>query len=416
MNKSSKSLAMGAVIALCVAMVVWTGIGYNTLSLYAAPVTEEFGIGRTQFMSCLTAIALFNSLGQMFLFGTLAEKLGTRRYFIICCILGTVGFAIQAFSQNFPMLLAGTIILGCGMPGLSITMANLVVDKWFKKNQTQMCSYAQTASAVGGIVFSAIWGILIANLGWRIPFMITVAIAAVSTIAIMFIYKGDPDDLGVAPMFADEAPAADEAVADAPAEAVSGLTFAEAVKSPKFYMQILCFFLAGATTYGVFNQLALFASDSGAAAIAGTIVSVALIAQAVGMMVLSPIADKAGVKWLVLIALVALIAGCAIVFVTGGQLNVPLLYVVGACVGFSTAGSQMPMGAAVREAFGSRDFGKILGIMVGVVSLGASAGPMIMSAFYDIFGNYQLGLIVMMVASAAYILMMFPATAKAYKD
>lgn len=90
----------------------------------------------------------------------------------------------------------------------------------------------------------------------------------------------------------------------------------------------------------------------------------------------------------------------------------PLLYVVGACVGFSTAGSQMPMGAAVREAFGSRDFGKILGIMVGVVSLGASAGPMIMSAFYDIFGNYQLGLIVMMVASAAYILMMFPATAR----
>ena len=46
-------------------------------------------------------------------------------------------------------------------------------------------------------------------------------------------------------------------------------------------------------------------------------------------------------------------------------------------------------GAILREYFGRASFGRILGIMMGIVSIGAIIGPSIAGWTFDTLGNYH---------------------------
>lgn len=405
-NRSSKRYATTTVVAMCCMVTFAAGIAWNTFPLFATPIIEEFGCLRTEFTVGITLVNVVNALISMFFYGRMVERLGMRNYTLLCTVVAILAFVSFALAQNVYFIWLGGALFGFGSAGLSINTINVIVDRWFKKSQGKLVGIPQTCSAVAGIVFASVWAYLIAELGWRLPFWIICACGLLTMVLIGVLYKGDPKDLGVEPMYADEV--ADEAGTDDFMDDDGGIAYKDLFKTRQFWLMAVAYLCNGLLAFAIMSNLALFAFDFGFGEQVGFVLSVALVAQAVSFLVAGPIIDRFGSKWCVLVSLVLLSAGC-LMFATE-SLSLVTLLVAAALVGFNSGAAQMPMGASVREAFGRREFSKKMGTVTSFTLFGFAFGPSVLSVFYDVMGTYQAGLYVMVVIAAFAAALMFAAT------
>ena len=100
-NRLSKTrtsqYAWMAFAAICVMAVVWTGIQFNCMNLYAAPVVEDLGISRTQFMVVLSIPGAISAIISLFFFGPLEQRFGIRRMMLVGGTINTLSFLAWTF-------------------------------------------------------------------------------------------------------------------------------------------------------------------------------------------------------------------------------------------------------------------------------------------------------------------------------
>ncbi|MDJ1649893.1 MULTISPECIES: MFS transporter [Gordonibacter] len=407
----TKRYATNTVIAMCIAVVFSAGIAWNTFPLFADPIISEFGCTRTEFTFGITLVNVVNAIISMFFYGRMVEKLGMRKYLLLCNTVALLAFVSFACAQNVYFIWLGGALFGFSSAGMSINTVNVIVDRWFMKNQAKYISIPNTFSAVAGIAFASLWALLIANLGWRIPFWIIVACGVVSWVLISLFYKGDPKDLGVAPMYANEVKT-DGENGDDFMDDEGGVSYRGIFKTYQFWLMALGYFGNGLLAFAIMSNLALFAGDFGFGNQSGFILSVALVAQAVSFALVGPIIDKFGSRWGVAVSSLV-IAVAAVIFLMGGNtggLSPVLMYAAAVCVGFTSGAAQMPMGVSIREAFGRKEFSKKMGTVTSFCLFGFAFGPTILNAFYDIAGTYQTGLMAMIATAVATIVLLFIAT------
>lgn len=386
---------------------IWIGIGWNTISLYADPVISDWGIGRTQFMLCITLVSGGNTIVSLLAYGQIEARLGIRKVMVLGGCASTVAFAIMALSQNLPMLYVGAALFGFGVAFLSNNTFMTAVNHWFAKRQGTMTGIVTTVGSASGILFATVMAIVIGAVGWRLGFGITAIASALATIVVFVLYKGDPEQLGELPLYAESKPESSNK-ADGTMEEAEGIGYADMFKTPQFYLIVLAFTCGGIACYAAFSNLAIFAVDLGYEAFSGAALSIALAASAVGMTPGGIIVDKLGAKWMIALCCILLIAGMAILMMT--EIPLPLLFASCVLLGLGYCLCQVPAGAAVMDAFGPKEYSKKLGTCAGFVYLGVALAPVVMSAFYDLTGTYQLSLIILVAMSIATAVLIFPAT------
>ncbi len=129
--------------------------------------------------------------------------------------------------------------------------------------------------------------------------------------------------------------------------------------------------------------------------LAGTFLSVALIASALFFVPAGAIIDKMGTKWMVAIA-VAFLGGGFLLLLFGGT-SLWMTYGAAALIGAASDACQLPFGISVREAFGSKEYSKKLGLISAFVFSALAFGPSLMTMFYDMTGDYRLAMEVFLV-------------------
>ena len=402
----TKRYAASIVTAMTIAVTFSAGIAWNTFPLFANSMIEEFGCLRTEFTLSITLVNVVNAIISMFFYGRMVEKLGVRRYMLLCNVVEILAFVTFAMAQNVYMCWLGGCLFGFGSAGMSINTVNVIVDRWFLKNQAKVISIPNTVSAVVGIFTSSLWAFFIMALGWRLPLWITVGVGVVSFLLIFAFYKGDPKDLGVDPMYADEVSRANEA-ADLSGES-DGIAYRDIFKTRQFWTLAIGYFGNGLLSFAIMSNLALFASDFGYADQSGFIMSVALVVQAVSFVVAGPVIDKLGSKWCVVLTAVA-ISITAIIFMMG-TVPVVAMYIAAGLIGFTSGSGQMPMGVSVREAFGRREFSKKMGTVTSFCLFGFAFGPSILNLFYDTMGTYYYGLIALVATAVVTVVLVFIGT------
>ena len=154
-----------------------------------------------------------------------------------------------------------------------------------------MISIVATIGALSGAVFSIIVPLWIASMGWRGSFYVTAAVAFVFTVLIVILYKGKPADLGDQPMWADRA---DEDDVDANAE--TGLTYKEMLKTPAALLLVIVWLLVGISGFAVRGNLVLFAVDYGYADSQGLLNAVLLVSCAILSPIGGQMCDKLGAR------------------------------------------------------------------------------------------------------------------------
>lgn len=415
MGSDSSAYAWKAFAAICIMAVMWTGIQFNCMNLYAAPVVEDLGISRSQFMLVLSIPGVISAAISLFCFGAIEQRIGIRKMILVGGTLNTLSFLSWTFMNSIWMLYLGGTLYGLGCGITAYTCVSAAVNRWFKQRIGTLVGVANSLGSAAGIVFAVVIAALIAALGWRYSFALCAAMSALSVVVCVTLYKGSPEELGVPAMYADQAldyaddarpPSRRNGVAARTVEAAAqDLPFSQALRTSRLWILALGYLLLGTTTYALMSTLPLFALDLGYGDLQGQVVSASLFAVAAAMVPLGVLCDKLGTKWGIALASVLMMVAALALRAT--SMSFAILMLIAICAGASYSACGVTVGVGVKEALGEVDFSKKLGVCSGCLYVGLALGPAITNFFYDMTGSYSSILLIYAVLAMAIIALFF---------
>ena len=412
MQKQSHKKAILSLIALCIMYIIFSGLVFNTITLYMEPIVSELEITRTQFMMTITILGIISAVLTLFAYGPVVGKLGLRKTLLFSGICIVLAMAIFANAANLAMLYIGAVLFGIGITFLSVGSTGIGVNTWFSKRMATMISVVTTCGGIAGIAFSPAVGSWISGFGWRNSFWITIIITTVFTIIMFILYSDSPEKAGEAPMWSEQvaqegSDAREADVVTAPAE--TGVGFREMFRTPQFYLLSISYLLIGIIFYSVMGNMPIFSADHGLDSVAqGTVLSVIFAATAISMVPMGALCDKLGSKVFLLICSVAVIV--ALVVLSQPFSDTLPIYVAAVLIGIAYTGVNIPCPVSVMEGLGSKEYSKKMPIVLGCMLLGVALGSPILQLFYDLGGSYIPGFYTYIVLIALAAIMMFFAT------
>lgn len=118
----------------------------------------------------LTVPALFIALGAPFA-GTIIDKFGRKTLLSIAVFIyglaGSSGFVLNSLG----IILLGRVLLGLSVAGIMTTATTLIADYYVGATRTQFLGLQAAFMGLGGVIFLSLGGFL-ADINWRMPFLI----------------------------------------------------------------------------------------------------------------------------------------------------------------------------------------------------------------------------------------------------
>jgi len=118
----------------------------------------------------------------------LITRFKTKPLYFVSVIMFILGLAICAISNNFYLMMFGRIIQGVGN-GLLSSMGQVIILTIFPKEKIgTMMGWYGLSFGVAPIIAPTVAGLLVDSVGWRMIFVIAIAILVISFIWAIFIF------------------------------------------------------------------------------------------------------------------------------------------------------------------------------------------------------------------------------------
>lgn len=367
-------VAAGAVIT-CVAM----GAMF-ALPVYLQPIAEETGWTRAGISTAMTIGFIVMGVAG-FGWGTLSDRIGARPVVLIASVLLVTGLVIASRATDLVVFQAayGGLVGASGGAFFAPIMAATV--GWFEKNRSLAVSLVSVGGGVAPMVITPFASVLISTYGWRMA-MLYIAVGAFVVLipAAMLIRRAPAEfDTPVAAV-----PQGDGSMAAAPAPRQS---MRSVFRTPQFIVLAGTFFLCCAAHSGPIFHTVSYAMICGASALAAaSIYSVEGIAGLAGRLVFGILADRLGVRR-VLVAGLALQAIGIFTYIYVSELT--HFYLLAAVLGMAYGGVMPLYSVLARDYFGPKVLGTVLGAATMTSSIGMAFGPVGGGWLYDTFGSYH---------------------------
>jgi MFS family permease len=118
----------------------------------------------------LTVPALFSAIGAPFS-GLLLDRWGRKPVLVVAVILYGLAGASGYVLGSLYGILAGRALLGLAVAGTASGFTTLIADYFSGRKLTKFLGYQAAFMAFGGAVFLLVGGLL-ADIGWRLPFLL----------------------------------------------------------------------------------------------------------------------------------------------------------------------------------------------------------------------------------------------------
>jgi MFS family permease len=361
-------VAAGALIT-CVAM----GAMF-ALPVYLQPMAEDTGWSRAGISAAMTVGFIVMGVSG-FGWGTLSDRIGARPVVLMATVLLGAGLLLGSQASDllvFQFAYGGLVGAAGGAyfaPIISTTLG------WFDKNRSLAVSLVSIGGGIAPMVITPFASYLIQTTGWRSA-MLSIAIGALVVIApaAMLIRR--------APAVAEPAPA--PSAAAQPKQASMGWS---ALRTPQFIVLASVFFLCCAAHSGPIFHTVSYAMICGASALAAaSIYSVEGLAGLFGRLIFGVLADRLGVRRVIVGGLVLQAVGIyTYIYVS----ELPQFYALAAVLGLAYGGVMPLYSVLARDYFNPRVMGTVLGGMVMTSSIGMAFGPVGGGWLYDTFGTYH---------------------------
>lgn len=359
--------------------------GYATavLHIYSigpffAPITQEFGWTRAEFSLGLTTTSIISGIFCIPV-GMLVDRIGPRRMALLGVPLMCATVALLSLASGEVgnwIFLWGVVAVGTFFTQATVWTA--AVATRFEASRGLAFGVTLCGASVAAMAFPIMATELIAAFGWRNAFVAMGGLWALLVLPMMaLLFRGARDVSGKA------AAAAPEAL-----RATTGLTIAEALRSPALYILLLAGALFSFTILGAVIHFVPMLTDSGATPLAAAgIAGLIGVFSIVGRLGTGFLLDRFPARLVGAVAFLIPIGACALLLFDGAN---PISQSVAAAIVGLTLGSEVDVIAylATRH-FGLRNFGALYGALITALAFGTSFGPLAAARVFDLYGSYD---------------------------
>jgi MFS family permease len=353
-------------------VVTCVGMGsMMSLGVFLEPMSHAMGWSRTGIS--VAALLSFLAMGiGAFLWGALSDRIGTR--VVILCGGVILGLGLAASSRattltEFQVLFGIGVGLGAGSLYVPLTALTM---RWFVKNRSLAVALVSVGLGLGSAVMAPLSRWIILNHDWRY------ALFVLAVICWAFILPST--------LLLWQPSAAPRDAVPASGGASSGMSLAQALRTPQFAAIALAYFMCCAAHSGPIFHMVPYAVDCGIPDMAATAVfSVAGLSALSGRVICGLIADRTGAKHTLMAGLALQAVAVSLYLFTA---NLASFYAVAALFGFSYGGVMPLYAIMVREYFPAGIMGSVFGVVAMVSTLGMALGPWAGGWVFDHFGSY----------------------------
>ena len=345
------------------------GSSVYSFGLFIDPLETEFGWQRTAISASLSFAAV-GSLASP-LVGRLVDRYGSRPVMTCSLLLLGLSFVLRPLMLELWHWYALSFLQFLAMSGVSAIPAGRLIPVWFGSTQGRIMGLAVAGINVGGITIPLLVRWIVAADSWRTAYVL-VGLAGIilAVVAVIFVREG-PSRSGTEDLDEDQA-------------ASSGLTVGEALHTKSFYAIMGTMLLGSFAHLGVLPALIPHFGDLGASP---TLAAITVTVMAAMGLLSKPafgyMAERITAKRAMMITLVLQCTGAILLVVS------PVVAWIGLPVfgiGMGAHGALFPL--LVRESFGLRHIGSILGILTVATVVPFSLGPVIAGFSFDVVGSY----------------------------
>ena len=389
-----------------VAAVVGNALSAGTLATYSSGIlgpalAREFHWGSAAVNSGYLILAAA-TLAAAPVAGLLADHIGVRSVALGSALL--VAPTYMAFSllhgslAAYLSIWAAVAVLGAGTLPLTWSRA---INNRFDTNKGLALGLALLGTAVSGSLLKPYLFALVDQGGWRAGFIGLGCMPLISFAVAWFLFFDKPADASGNPALIAAAGGRSAVV-----HAGRGLSFAEAMRSVRFWILFAAVALAAAGVSGALpNMESLLKSKGFGPGDVRAMVPLIGLSLGVGRLGSSFLIDRV---WAPLVGCtLLLIAAAAFAGFSGAGASTPQAWVMVVIVGM-TAGMESDVAAFLSARyFGARNYSSIYGCIYGAFAAGAGIGALSYGIAVDKLGNYQFALMTsacMLTASALLLL------------
>lgn len=372
-------------------LMVFTCLGFcsSNKGLYLGAITEALGIQRSMFSLNDTFRYGVSAVVNLF-FGVLVAKLGIRKLvaFGFCCLIGSV--SCYAYATHILVFYIGGSLLGMGLAFTTTAMASVLVKRWFTGNTGTVLGVVLAANGLGGALAAQIVTPIIGGdtFGYRTAYtLVAIILASVGTLAVVLLREKPADHQGELTTKHKKKPRGGGWV---------GMEFKKALKSRYFVPSCIGIFLTGMVLSGINGVGATHLRDVGLSdgfvANALSIHSLVLLGS---KMLAGVLYDRKGLRTMLTLCNGVGALSMAVLALSGNT----TLGMVLAMVWSVTSSLSLPMETigvtlVTSDLYGNLAFDRMLGIMLALNHAGYAVGSIVVNAFFDVFGTYQVAMFV----------------------
>lgn len=350
-------LAMGAMFALPV---------------YLQPMADETGWSRAGISGAMTIGFIVMGVAG-FLWGTLTDRIGARPVVLVAAVMLGLGLFLASRANDLLVFqfAYGGLVGASGGAFFAPLMATVI--GWFDKHRSLAVSLVSLGGGVAPMVITPLATVLIEQMGWRNAMMTTALVATVLILPAGMLIRRPP----AAPA---ETPASGEATPQ-------GSSILAVMRKPQFIVLAGVFFLCCAAHSGPIFHTVSYAMLCGASALAAaSIYSVEGVAGLFGRLIFGVLADRLGVKRVIIGGLVLQAVGIY-TYIYVAELT--QFYMLAVVLGLAYGGVMPLYAVLARDYFPAHVMGTVLGGITMTASLGMSFGPVGGGWLFDTFGDYH---------------------------
>src|SRR3954470_759704 len=143
-------------------------------------------------LGALTGAFFFGFAAMQIPCGFFFDRFGPRLTIAGMVLLASIGGVIFTTAANWPILLSGRVLLGCGF-GVMLIGSMVVISRWFPPDRfSTLTAVVLSVGLLGNLAATTplAWGT--EQIGWRGVFAMMVAFSAVAVLAVWLVVRDAP--------------------------------------------------------------------------------------------------------------------------------------------------------------------------------------------------------------------------------
>jgi MFS family permease len=364
-------------------------INSNSSMLYAygammVPLQQTFDWARADLQSAVSFMFLGSVVASQIV-GWLNMRYGMKRVTVISlCVLSLTFIGMTRMGPSIVTLYLSFFLMSIASMGtMHVTWTHLV-NLWFERNRGLALALVLSGTGLAAMLIPSAVSAVITRWNWQAAFWLLAALPVALVLPLVLVWMKVPD-------LAKERIDSQQTITT---ELVAGVSFREGLRNPRFWLLNIALSMIVACVVTLVTNSVPLLRDKGLSAVdAARIFGSFGLSLILGRVVVGYLVDRLWAPGVAAVALSLPALGCLLLGTSSGGDTIWL--VAGVMLVGIGAGAEFDLAAfLVSRYFGMRDYGRLFGIHLGLITLASTLAPWLFAQLYRSTGSYQATLMV----------------------